>query len=94
MSAVGIAWFRKEDFPALMAMFEDGPLFDSFEQWERRAEKIERELQRDDYIVERVYIDPDAFPNGAEKKWLALIARVAGKFAAEVVEKKYGCNQS
>ena len=39
---VGLAWFRKEDFPALIAMFEDGLLFDSFEQWQKRAEETER----------------------------------------------------
>ena len=60
--AVGIPWYRQEDWPALIAIFEDGLVFDSFEQWLARAEELECQFQRDGYIVERAYIDPDTFP--------------------------------
>jgi hypothetical protein len=92
--AVGVAWYRKEDYPALIAIFEDGPLFDSYEEWRKRAEEAERELQRDGYVVERVYIDPDTFPEWCSKEGFRTDREGRGKFAAEAVEKKYGRDQS
>jgi len=41
--AVGIPWYRQEDWSALLAIFEDGDVFDSFEQWEERATEVERD---------------------------------------------------
>jgi hypothetical protein len=51
--AIGIAWMREEDYPALIRIFEDGHMFDSWEQWSERAEATEKKFQSDGVIVLR-----------------------------------------
>jgi len=94
LRAVGIPWYRKDDWPALMAIFEDGAVFDSFEQWQARAEELEREFQRAGHVVERAYLDPDTFPQWCAQAGFGVNREGRGEFAAEVVEQKYGRNQS
>jgi hypothetical protein len=81
--AVGIPWYRQEDWPALIAIFEDGAVFDSFEQWLARAEELERQFQRDGYVVERAYIDPDTFPQWCRQNGVGADREGRGEFAAE-----------
>jgi hypothetical protein len=85
-----LAWFRREDFSPLIAIFEDGPLLDSFEQWERRAEETERWFERQGIIVERVYIDPETFPAWCAKEEWSVGREGRMQFAAAVAEAKYG----
>jgi hypothetical protein len=92
--AVGIPWYRQEDWPALIAMFEDGAVFDSFDQWEERAKEVERKFQRAGHIVERVVIDPDAFPEWCRRNGVGADRESRADFAAEIAEQKYGRNQS
>ena len=92
--AVGIPWYRREDFPALIAMFEDGPVFDSFEQWQARAEELEREFQRAGHVVVRAYLDPGEFARWCLRNGVDADRESRGDFAIEVVEQKYGRNQS
>jgi hypothetical protein len=61
--AIGIAWYRQEDYPAVLGMFVDANnLPRSWKEWLRKAEGVEKQIVRDGAIVERVYIDPDSFP--------------------------------
>jgi hypothetical protein len=60
--AIGIAWMREEDYPALIRIFEDGDMFDSSKQWNERAEATEKKLQSDGVIVLRAYLDPGHVP--------------------------------
>jgi len=88
--AVGIAWYRKDDWPALMAIFKDGEVFDSFEQWQTRAEEVEREFQRAGHVVERVFIDPETFPRWCRQNGVGADRESRGRYAAEIAEQKYG----
>ena len=92
--AVGVAWFTKEDYPALRAVFEDGDKYASYEQWEKGAQETERRFQADGYIVERVYIDPDAFPEWCRKEGVGVNREGRMRFASSAVAAKYGQNQS
>ena len=93
--AVGIAWFRKEDYAALIRVFEDGNKFTrTWEQWLKGAEKDEARFKADGYVVERVYIDPDTFPDWCHKAGVRADRQGRLKFAGEFVAKKYGRNQS
>ena len=92
--AVGIAWLRKEDYAALIDIFEDGNVFDSWKQWEQRAEEMEKKFKADGYVVERVYIDPDTFPDWCSQHGLTTGRDGRSEFAASVVAEKYGRNQS
>lgn len=57
--AVGIPWYRQEDWSALMSIFEDRHvLHDRFRDWRKAAEGLEKKLRQQGHIVERAYIDP------------------------------------
>jgi hypothetical protein len=54
--AVGICWFREEDYPALLLIFEDAnkmPL--AWKEWCENAERLEKRAKAEGHIVERVY---------------------------------------
>jgi hypothetical protein len=88
--AVGLAWFRKEDYPALMRIFEDADKFaPTWEQWIKRAEKAEQKLKDEGHLTERVYIDPDGFSEWCRKENLGIGPEARRKFAASVVAEKY-----
>jgi hypothetical protein len=56
--------FRKEDYPALLTIFEDGRKMPrTWEEWLKQAEKAEQKMEIQGYMTERVYIDPDTFPD-------------------------------
>jgi len=92
LRAVGVAWFRKADWPALLEIFEDGAVFDSFEQWEERATEVEREFQRKGYDA-RILIRA-SLSDGACVTGVGADRERRADFAAEVADQKYGGNQS
>jgi hypothetical protein len=93
--AVGIAWFRKEDYSTLLAIFEDGDQFArTWEEWEKGAKEAEQKFKADGYIVERVYIDPDTFADWCRQEGVRVAREGRSRFAGSVVAKKYGRNQS
>jgi hypothetical protein len=87
---VGIAWFRKDDYPALLKIFEDADKFAAtWDEWIKRAEKAEQRLKNEGHMTERVYIDPDTFPDWCRKEGLSIGSHARHKFAASVVAEKY-----
>ncbi len=93
--AVGIAWIRKEDYLAALAVFEDGNnLPRTWERWEQSAKGMEAKFKADGYIVERVYIDPETFPDWCRNNGVGVNSKGRIKFAASTVGGKYGRNQS
>lgn len=63
IQAVGMAWYKREHFERLRAVFEDGHvLHRSFDEWLRDAEKGRKGLEAKGVRVVCVDIDPDAFP--------------------------------
>jgi hypothetical protein len=93
--AAGIAWIGEEDYAACLAIFEDGDKFEGgWKEWIKRAEKLEAEMKAQGYIVERVYIDPDTFPDWCRRNGVGTGREGRLKFGAESVAEKYGRNQS
>jgi hypothetical protein len=87
---VGIAWFREDDYPALLKIFEDADkLVPTWNQWIKLAEKAEKRLKDEGHMTERVYIDPDTFPDWCRKEGLSIGSHARNKFAATVVAEKY-----
>ena len=92
--AVGIPWIRKEDYAALRSIFKDGNKMPAtWEKWLKRSEQSEQRLQADGYIVERVYIDPDTFPDWCAREGVTVDRQGRNKFVATTVSRKYR-NQS
>jgi hypothetical protein len=92
--AVGIGWFREEDYPAAQALFKPTNYLPPWEEWLKRAEAMENDFKVQGYIVERVYIDPDTFPDWCRERGKRIDAQARMDFASMVVAEKYGRNQS
>jgi hypothetical protein len=60
--AIGIAWYRREDYPRILQIMEDAHLLPrTFEKWLYAAEKGREKLLRSGALVVKAEIEPDAF---------------------------------
>ena len=60
--AIGIPWYKEEDYERLRAMFEDGDkLHDSYAGWLQAAENGVKQLEGGGMRVVKVQTDPDEF---------------------------------
>ena len=92
--AIGIPWYRREDWDALVVLFSDlAKLPATYNKWLRRAEQAERELKRQGTITERVYLDPVEFAGWCAGRGRKIDAAARMNFATEAVTGKYR-NQS
>jgi hypothetical protein len=90
IGAVGIPWFRSEDWKALKLMFSDADqLHDHHKDWLRDAKKIEKRLQKQGFIVERALIDPNTFPAWCALRGMSLDAKARSAFASEAASSKF-----
>jgi hypothetical protein len=88
---IGLAWFRKQDYPKLRAIFEDADeMHDTWEEWVESAMKVEERLKTEGFIVDRIRIHPDTFPEWCRNAGVRIIASARSKFTAEAVAKKHG----
>jgi len=94
LRAIGLAWYRPDDWPALRKLFADGDkLPATHEKWLQQAEAVEQRLKGSGIIVERVYIDPDGFARWCAARGMDIDADARKRFASEAVARKYR-NQS
>ncbi len=92
--AVGICWFRKEDYPALLAIFKDADKMPStWKEWFENAERLEKRAQAEGHITERIYIDPNTFPDWCARNDTTVDRDGRNKFVAYEIAAKYK-NQS
>jgi hypothetical protein len=60
--AMGMAWYRPEDYRRIVQIMEDGyklPL--TYDRWLQLAERGERELRQKGHFVVRAMINPEEF---------------------------------
>jgi hypothetical protein len=92
--AVGILWFRQEDYPALRAIMEDADqMHDTWEEWRKAAEESERHVKAQGHLTERIYIDPETFPDWCADHRLGLNQEARQRFAGSMIAQKHR-NQS
>jgi hypothetical protein len=88
--AIGIPWYRREDWDALRALFIDAAkLPATYDRWLRKAKHAQKQFQRQGAITERVYLDPIEFSLWCVDRDTDLDAAARMKFAAEAVARKY-----
>jgi hypothetical protein len=88
---IGLAWFRREDYPRLLKIFEDAhEMHDTWDEWEDSAKKVEKRFKAEGCVVERVFIDPETFPDWCRTAGVGVIASARSRFAAETVAKRHG----
>jgi hypothetical protein len=91
---IGLAWFRREEYPRLLGIFEDAhEMHDTWKEWERSAKKVEERFKAEGYVVERVHIDPDTFPEWCRSADLGIVASARSRFTAEMVAKRHGARK-
>lgn len=82
--AVGMVWYRSEDYSQILAIMEDAHrLPATFEQWRKKATAGESHRQRQGWTVVRAVIDPDAFPGWCRTRGLHVDAKARMRFSAE-----------
>jgi hypothetical protein len=91
LPAVGVFWIEEADYPAALAMFEDGAMLPrSWGEWLKMAEEMKKDLEAYGHPVMRVRIDPATFP-----AWCAAHGTTPGRqgrkaFVVAAVKERYG----
>lgn len=68
---VGIAWYRREDYPRVLEIMADQHLLPrTHDQWEKFAQQAEASAKSRGLAVHRAYIDPEEFIT-----WCAITGR-------------------
>lgn len=94
LRAVGLAWFREEDYAALRRIFDDGgKMPTTWKEWLQNAEGMERKAKAQaaaqGAVIERVYIDPDTFPDWCAANGVKPDSQGRHKFVAVTTAQKY-----
>ena len=89
ISALGLAWYRREDYPRILRTMRDGrKLPRTFEEWEKNATLIEKCMLAQRHATVRVVLFPDEFVKWCRKKRKMPNARARGYYIAEVTKEK------
>jgi hypothetical protein len=82
---VGLAWYRREDYPRILEMMADRrEMHDTYDEWLRDAERLEQRLVSDGHAVTHVTIDPEIFRSWCDQHNLKPVAKSRSRFVAEV----------
>lgn len=83
VAAVGLVWYRKEDYDTARAIMADADLLTlTYEKWRYRAAKTEAELTAKGHKVIRAIIDPTEFPLWCRARGLNVDAKGRNAFAS------------
>lgn len=89
LQAVGVAWYRREDYALLKAMFPDGGrLPDAFDDWLQNAEQVRDHLAGEGIKVIQAHIRRDAFPEWCRARGLKPDAKARMRYASEYAAKR------
>lgn len=88
--AVGIPWYRREDYARVRKLFKDGDQFPAtFDHWLKAAEKTKQVYEADGYIVLKAYIDPSTFPVWCKTRGLDIDANARTEFGSWFAAQAY-----
>ena len=91
---LAFAWYRREDYPRIREMMEDGHLLPtSYDKWLKGAEKGFQSMKDRGFITIKAEIEPGAFLDWCKGKGLHLNADARnrwGLFVAEETARKSG----
>lgn len=95
VDAIGIAWYRLEDYDAIRRIMADrNQLPDTFSIWRMKAEAHEKMERRNGKVVVRVFIDPETFPDWCLSRSLDVDAKARMLYASLIakltIERSHG----
>lgn len=80
----GIPWYKRADYARILEIMVDAELLPvTFDQWQGKAEKIERDLIRAGTPVHRVHVDPQQFVTWCAGRGLHVDADGRRAFASD-----------
>jgi hypothetical protein len=83
--AVGMPWYRREDYPRILTIMTDADRLPvGFDEWEKKAEAFQRDIEGKGKIVVRAVIDPDTFPAWCGTRGKNVNSEGRSLFASEV----------
>jgi hypothetical protein len=84
VSAVGIPWYKREDYPRIRKTMADSKaLPETYYDWLRRAEALERRIAANGVTAVCAMIDPEQFLIWCRIRALKCDSQARGRFAAE-----------
>ena len=90
VKAMGIAWYRPEQYERIRSIMIDGAnLSASYEKWLQGAEQGIKTMTEQGWIVERIYIEPDAFIEWCKSRSLNVDSHARQTFVIEAINAKY-----
>lgn len=88
--AVGIPWYRREEYGRIRRVMADGHLLPAtWRDWLDRAQQAEQQIKAQGIVAERVYLDPRGFPDWCRARGLDVDADARMRFASEAVATRY-----
>jgi hypothetical protein len=81
---VGIAWYRREDFARLRAMYVDADeVPETYEAWLDKAMKFMGQMTLEGFYMVKVYLDPEAFAAWCESHGLEMDGKARAEYARD-----------
>lgn len=88
--AVGIPWYRREDYPALLQLFVDGHVLPpSYDKWLQLASQLLEQVQKSGCIAVKAHIEPQAFALWYQARGLDIDANARKAFANWTAAREY-----
>jgi hypothetical protein len=79
---MGIVWYLEQDYPAVLRLMADAHLLPrSFQQWQDKAQRAERDLRAQGITPVRAILDPAAFPEWCRRNGQQVDAKGRMAFA-------------
>jgi hypothetical protein len=89
--SVGVPWYRREDYPRILAIMEDAAaLAPSYDGWLVAAQNNEAEARRAGIVVVRVALDPETFTRWCADRGSAPTRAARVEFVNEVMRRDAG----
>jgi hypothetical protein len=86
VAMLGMAWYRREDYPRLLGIFADrANLHEAYDDWLKAAERGLDTFRSQGQAFQKVYIDPDTFPAWCAEMGLNIDSKARVRFANEAV---------
>jgi hypothetical protein len=87
---VAVTWFREEDYPSLLELFEDaGKMPRTWREWLERAEQMEQRAKAQGCNTVRIYIDPEGFADWCLREGKRANSDGRQRFAIDTLAAKY-----
>jgi hypothetical protein len=81
---VGLAWYRREDYPLILEMMADRrDMHGTYDEWLCEAERLEQHLVSEGRTVKHIVIDPERFRAWCDQHNLKPVAKARSQFVAE-----------